>query len=125
MSETGQRLDKWLWHARFAKTRGRAQALCESGQVRLNRAPVSKSHATVRAGDVLTFPAGAHIRVVRVLACAERRGPAREAQALYEDLAPPDPATRIGRAEDAAGRPAGAGRPTKRDRRATDRLLGR
>ena len=83
------RLDKWLWHARFAKTRVLAARLCESGRVRLGGELVSKPHRLVRVGDVLTFPAGGHIRTVRVAALGMRRGPAAEAQRLYEDLAPP------------------------------------
>jgi ribosome-associated heat shock protein Hsp15 len=83
------RLDKWLWHARFAKTRVLAARLCESGRVRLGGELVSKPHRLVRVGDVLTFPAGGHIRTVRVAVLGMRRGPAAEAQRLYEDLAPP------------------------------------
>ena len=75
-----------------------------------------KAHHTVKPGDVLTFPLGPHIRTVKVLALGERRGPAPEAQALYEDLAPPP-------ARGTAHAPAGP-RPTKADRRAIDRLRG-
>jgi ribosome-associated heat shock protein Hsp15 len=84
----GQRLDKWLWSARFFKTRTRAAALCAEGKIRMSGRVISKAHVTVRVGDVLTFPLGRHIRVVKVLALAERRGPAAEARALYEDLNP-------------------------------------
>jgi ribosome-associated heat shock protein Hsp15 len=83
------RLDKWLWHARFARTRALAAELCESGRLRLGGERVSKPHRLVRVGDVLTFPAGGHIRTVRVAALGVRRGSAAEAQRLYEDLAPP------------------------------------
>jgi ribosome-associated heat shock protein Hsp15 len=128
MSETpagetlaGQRLDKWLWCARFFKGRSLAAELCQSGRLRLSGRIISKAGQTVRPGDVLTFPLGAHIRVVRVLALAERRGPAPEARALYDDLAPILPP-----ADDAtaavAERERGAGRPTKAQRRAIDRL---
>lgn len=83
------RLDKWLWYARFCKSRNVAAALCEEGRVRCNGSVVTKAHAGVRPGDVLTFALGRHIRVIRVMALGQRRGPAAEAQALYQDLAPP------------------------------------
>ncbi|MFI4988368.1 MAG: RNA-binding S4 domain-containing protein, partial [Alphaproteobacteria bacterium] len=82
------RLDKWLWYARFFKSRSLAARLCAAGKIRRNRTPVSKAHQAVKPGDVLTFPQGSHIRVVKVLALGERRGPAEEARLLYEDLAP-------------------------------------
>lgn len=85
----GLRLDKWLWQARFAKTRGLAARLCESKAIRCGGAPVAKAHHLVRPGDVLTFPQGKHIRVVKVVALGSRRGPATEARTLYEDLDPP------------------------------------
>jgi ribosome-associated heat shock protein Hsp15 len=84
----GQRLDKWLWAARFFKSRTGAAALCAAGRIRLSGRVISKAHVTVRVGDVLTFPLGRHIRVVKVLALAARRGPATEARTLYEDLNP-------------------------------------
>ena len=118
MSEA-QRLDKWLWFARFAKSRTLAARLCADGRVRINRAVAGKPSATVRPGDVLTFPQGPHIRVVRILQPGARRGPAEEARTLYEDLAPPAPGAPQ---PQAAERERGAGRPTKRDRRAIDRL---
>jgi len=85
------RIDKWLWQARFFKTRGLAAALVAGGHLRLNGAKTAKPGHAVGPGDVLTFPQGGHIRVVRIQACGLRRGPAPEARALYEDLAP-DPA---------------------------------
>jgi ribosome-associated heat shock protein Hsp15 len=84
----GQRLDKWLWAARFFKSRTGAAALCAEGKIRMSGRVISKAHVTVRVGDVLTFPLGRHIRVVKVLALAARRGPAAEARGLYEDLNP-------------------------------------
>jgi len=117
----GQRLDKWLWHARFFKTRGLATRLCNAGRLRVGGEIVAKAHHTVRPGDVLTFPQGRHVRVVRVRALAERRGPAPEARQLYEDLKPP---SRESRLPAPAARPPGGGRPTKRERRALDKLRG-
>ncbi|MCY3980987.1 MAG: RNA-binding S4 domain-containing protein [Alphaproteobacteria bacterium] len=85
-SKAGQRLDRWLWCARFFKTRGLATKLCQTGRVRVNRRPVQKAHHMLQVGDVLTFPQAGAIRVVRVEALAERRGPAPEALLLYESL---------------------------------------
>ncbi len=81
------RLDTWLWHARLAKTKGSCARLIEAGGFRLNRQPVTKAHARVRPGDVLTFFWQEEVRVWRVLALGERRGPPPEARALYEDVA--------------------------------------
>lgn len=88
MSDTPptQRLDRWLWHARFFKTRTLATRVAAQGRVRVNGQRTAKAAATVRIGDVLTFPQARAVRVVRVLAFAERRGPAAEAQTLYADL---------------------------------------
>ncbi|NBB97386.1 MAG: RNA-binding S4 domain-containing protein [Alphaproteobacteria bacterium] len=84
------RVDKWLWHARFAKTRSVAAGLVKDG-VRLNGTRIAKPAAQVGPGDVLTFAIGARVRVVKVLGLGTRRGPAPEAQALYDDLSPPPP----------------------------------
>ena len=83
----GLRLDRWLWQARFFKTRALAAHLIGKGRVRINQAIVTKAHARIRPGDVLTFPQGAIVRVVRVVELGSRRGPAREAQCLYEEIA--------------------------------------
>lgn len=108
------RVDKWLWHARFFKTRSRAAKLVSDGRLRLNAERVSKSSTLVGAGDTLTFPQGRVIRVVRVVAPGTRRGPAAEAEALYEDLTPEQ--------ENVPPAPSyeGKGRPTKKERRAID-----
>ena len=125
MSEPSLRLDKWLWYARFFKTRSLASGACNDGQLRVGGEIVSKAHQKVRIGDVLTFRQGRHIRVVKVLALGSRRGPAAEAQALYEDLNPPSRESRLPReAAPALRRAPGAGRPTKRDRRCLERLHG-
>jgi ribosome-associated heat shock protein Hsp15 len=87
------RLDKWLWRARFAKTRALAALFCAEGRVRIDGAIADKPAATVRAGQVLTFALGRHVRVIEIMATGERRGPAVEAQMLYRDLAPPKPDT--------------------------------
>ncbi|MCC9624378.1 RNA-binding S4 domain-containing protein [Thalassospira sp. MA62] len=120
------RIDKWLWHARFYKTRSLASKACQAGHIVLNGTSVSKSSATVSAGDRLQFFQGPHLRVVEVVALGERRGPAPEAQTLYTDHSPPrmpkkDVASDI-RTAPVAEREAGAGRPTKAERRALDKL---
>ena len=78
------RIDKWLWHARFYKTRALAAAAAQSGRVRRNDARVEKAGLEVKIGDILTLPRGREVVVVRVLGCGVRRGPASEAQTLYE-----------------------------------------
>ena len=80
------RLDKWLWHARFCKSRALAARLVSDGAVRVNSARVSKPATAIRVGDGLSFAQGGRVRAVRVLALGIRRGPAPEAQALYLDL---------------------------------------
>jgi ribosome-associated heat shock protein Hsp15 len=115
------RLDKWLWHARFLKSRTLAAKLCDDRRVRVNGQPAPKPAHGVRVGDVLTFPLGPYIRVVKVLGLGQRRGPASEARALYEDLDPPTPE---GRLPLGPMRDPGSGRPTKAERRATDQLTG-
>jgi len=81
-----QRVDRWLWHARFLKNRSLATAFAQSGKLRINSERIHKAGRQVRLGDVLTFPQGARIRVIKVLGFAARRGSASEAQILYEDL---------------------------------------
>jgi ribosome-associated heat shock protein Hsp15 len=83
------RLDKWLFQARFFRARSLAAAVVEGGDVRLNGQRVGKPAQAVGAGDVLTFAQGGRIRVVRVLALGDRRGPAAEARTLFADLDPP------------------------------------
>jgi len=85
----GERLDKWLRHARFFRTRAAARRACAAGAVRINRTRVEKAHRALRVGDVLTFVAGNAVRVVRVRGFASRRGSAEAARALYEDVSPP------------------------------------
>jgi len=114
LSET-LRIDKWLWHARFFKTRTLAAKVVAAGHVRLNETRVKKPATSVKAGDGLSFMQGHHIRIVRIVALGDRRGPACEAQALFEDLTPEReakaaPIERVGI------------RPTKKDRRAMDAI---
>jgi len=115
------RVDKWLWAARFFKTRSLAAAACAGGKVDVND-EAARPARPVRPGDLVkvTVPGGR--RLARVVAVSDRRGPASQARALYEDLTPPAP-PRIRRAPPPY-RPPGSGRPTKRERRAIDRLRG-
>lgn len=100
-----------------------AASVVTDGKVRINGTRCEKASTTVKAGDVLTFPAGPLIRVIKVVSGGTRRGPATEAQTLYEDLTPP---REVREAEPAAPakRERGSGRPTKKQRRETDALTG-
>jgi len=115
-----QRIDKWIWHARLVRTRTAAAALAASGHVRLNGERVTGASRAVRLGDVVTVALDRSVRVLKVVGFAERRGGAESARRLMEDLVPaptsgPEPAP-------AGVRSPGAGRPTKRDRRAIGQL---
>ncbi len=115
------RIDKWLWAARVFKTRSLAAAACAGGKVDVNEQGV-KPAKLVRPGDLLHVTVGVARRVLRIAALSDRRGPAPRARALYEDLTPPAPPRT--RAMPVGLRAMGAGRPTKRERRAIDRLRG-
>ena len=121
----GVRLDKWLWYARFFKTRALASKAISNGRFRLDGDLMSKPHRQANCGQVLTFSQGARIRVVRIKALGLRRGPAKEAALLFDDLAPILPAVgnkKLSPLPTFENRQAGDGRPTKRHRRETDRL---
>ncbi|SMF63239.1 RNA-binding S4 domain-containing protein [Allosphingosinicella indica] len=83
MAET-LRLDKFLWFARIVKTRALAQAMAEAGRIRMDGRILDRAHAPVRSGDVLSFAQRGTVRVIRILALPDRRGPPDEARALYE-----------------------------------------
>jgi len=119
MSEPKIRLDKWLWHARFFKTRTLAAKQVSGGHVRVNANKVSKPSTAIVAGTVLTFPQGNQIRVIKIVELGTRRGPASEAQALYEDLSLPE--KKILHEQT----PRGGARPTKKDRRSLDLIRAR
>lgn len=110
-----QRLDKWLFQARFFKTRSLAAKLVSGGHVRVNGNRAGKAAHGIGVGDVLTFVQARQVRVVRIEALADRRGPAPEAQALYTDMSPePKPMPPMPKNPGYDGK----GRPDKRDRRA-------
>ena len=116
------RVDKWLYHARFFKSRTLAGKFCQASKVRVNDETISKAHVLVGIGDVLTFAKAEQVKVVKILDIGKRRGPAPEAQALYEDRSPaPTPKAKTLSAPPAFREP-GQGRPTKAERRALDRL---
>jgi ribosome-associated heat shock protein Hsp15 len=119
-----QRLDKWLFFSRAVKSRTLAQKLIESGAIRVNSERTERTDHKVGAGDVLTMNVHSRLLVWRILDAGERRGPATEAAGLYEDLSPP-PLPRASQPPIHAEREPGSGRPTKKDRRETDRLLDR
>jgi len=111
------RIDRWLCATRLFKSRSLAQQACTGGLVKLNAEAVRPSHP-VRVGDEVRAEAARGCVVWQVLALAEKRLSAAEASKLYEDHSPPPPP----REANVAPRERGAGRPTKADRRALDRL---
>ncbi|WP_291406515.1 RNA-binding S4 domain-containing protein [Devosia sp.] len=119
-----ERLDRFLFFSRAVKSRTLAQKIIESGAVRVNSERTERTDHKIGAGDVLTMSLHGKILVWRILDPGTRRGPASEAQGLYEDISPPP----VPRAEQSpydaaiAERPVGAGRPTKKERRETDAL---
>ena len=117
-----QRIDKWLWHARVVRTRTAAAALADSGHVRVNGQRIDAASRAVKAGDVVTVALDRAVRVLKVLGFAERRGDADAARVLVEDLTPALDQPREPVSPAPAVREPGAGRPTKRERRAIDRL---
>lgn len=118
-----QRLDKWLFFARMAKSRSIAQAYVQSGNVRVNDAPVRQPSHLVKPGDRVTISLERIDRILVVKAAGERRGPYEEAKLLYDDLTPPREETKRLTALEQAMREPGSGRPTKKDRRAMDKFI--
>lgn len=124
-----QRLDKWLWFIRLAKSRTLAAQLVAAGKIRVNKLRVDKPAQVVKVGDVITAAVGRDVRILKVAALGVRRGPAPEARTLYEELTPARDEGKS-RAEAKAMQPhaereSGSGRPTKRDRRLMQRLKDR
>ena len=118
------RIDKWLWAARFFKTRSLATDAVVGGHVHVDGARVKPSKS-VRAGDTIEVTTGQVRRVVVVQAVSDRRGPASVAQALYEETPASIGAREQFLLERRAARPLGAdlgARPTKQDRRRLEAL---
>ena len=117
------RVDKWLWAARVFKTRSLAGTACDGGKVDIND-EVAKPARRVRIGDLIavTLPRGRR-RILKVAGVDDQRGAAAVAKALFEDLTPPEPPRPLQATP--PRREAGAGRPTKRERRDIERLRGR
>ena len=120
MSGEKQRIDKWLFFARAVKSRALAAKLASGGNVKINERTSDGAGNPVRIGDVLTIRLERHVMVWKVLALGERRGPAPEAQLLYEDLTPAK--VDADQVVKDAQRDPGSGRPEKKERRAMERL---
>lgn len=114
-----QRIDKWLWHARMVRSRSAAAALANSGAVRVNGVKIDAASQPVKPGDVVTV-ALSRVRVLKVLAFAERRGSAETAAVLFQDLDPLScaPTPKIRTSEVRTSEP----RPDRRGRRAILRM---
>jgi len=120
-----QRIDVWLWYGRFYKTRSLATKMGRGGKVRLNVKVCKKTSTPVSAEDVLIFSRADDLLIVKIRAFALRRGPASDAQNLYEDLTPVLEKRETKKVIFTSNRERGAGRPTKNERRAIDRLMNR
>ncbi|NUS68649.1 MAG: RNA-binding S4 domain-containing protein [Ensifer adhaerens] len=116
-----QRLDKWLFFTRLIKSRSLAQKAIEDGRVAVNDERVTQSSFQLKTGDMLELALDRRSLIIRVLGPGERRGPYEEARLLYDDLTPEQPKEKLS-AYELATRERGAGRPTKNERRETDRL---
>lgn len=117
-----QRIDKWLFFTRMAKSRSLAQTWIEAGHVAVNGDKVRRSSLEVKVGDRVEVVDRDRNMVLIVKAPGERRGPYEEARLLYEDQSPPRQKTTP---YEQAIREAGSGRPEKKDRREIDRLRNR
>jgi ribosome-associated heat shock protein Hsp15 len=121
-SGSRQRIDKWLFFARMVKSRSLAQVYIQKGSVRVNGERVVQPSFGVKAGDRIEFSLERRDVILIVRLPGDRRGPFEEAKLLYEDLTPPAGETKRLTAFEQAIRAPGSGRPTKRERRAIDRL---
>ena len=116
------RVDSWIWSVRLAKTRSAASSACRAGHVRVNGARVKPAHP-IRAGDEVRIREDGYEHIVVVTRVISKRVGAPVAAECYIDRSPPRPPRET--AVPVAARERGAGRPTKRERRSIDRLLGR
>jgi ribosome-associated heat shock protein Hsp15 len=122
MAEGRQRIDKWLFFSRAVKSRSLAAKLAQAGRVRINGEKTDHAAALVKACDTLTITLERRILVYQVLSPGTRRGPAEEARLLYEDRSPAPPGKNAPPDAIPIVRNVGSGRPTKKERRQTDRL---
>jgi len=98
-SASTRRIDQWLWFARLFKSRTAAAHYCSAGRMRVNAASIAKASHAIKEGDVLTFVVGGRLRVVRIRGLGTRRGPAAEAAAMYQEIAPAAPDAPAGNKE--------------------------
>lgn len=120
--EAAARVDSWIWSVRLAKSRSAASTACKGGHVRVNGARVKPAHV-IRPGDEVRVRQGDQDRIVIVTKVITKRVGAPVAAECYVDNSPPPPPREA--VAPAGVRERGAGRPTKRDRRSIDKLLGR
>ncbi len=117
-SNLSQRIDKWLWHARFFKTRSIAQKQVATGKIRVDREKISSPSRKVSAGNVLTITRERDIKIIEILGIADRRGPFSQAQLLYNDMSPPKPEKqKQEQTRESMSRIQSEGRPTKHQRK--------
>ncbi len=118
------RVDKWLWYARFFKTRSSATRYVNSGHLRINSSRVKKANSLVKSGDILTFLLASRVRVLKVLLLTTKRLSAKEARFLYHDMSPTSETKKNVKVQltGTGRRMPGSGRPTKRERRRLERF---
>lgn len=119
------RLDKWLWSVRVFKTRAEAAAACRGNAVEINGQP-AKPGRDVHAGEIVTVRRGLITRTLKVIAAPRSRVAAKQLPEFVEDLTPPEEYAKLQRPkiEHLLAREPGAGRPTKKDRRALGKIFG-
>ncbi len=120
-----QRIDKWLFFTRMAKSRSLAQTLISGGRIKVNGSRIAQPSVNIKPGDMVEIALDRRDIILKVISGGMRRGPYAEACLLYEDLSPPPPPKDELTPFEIATRVAGAGRPEKKERRAINRLLGR
>ena len=113
-----QRIDKWLWHARFFKTRSLCQKQITTGKIRVDREKISSPSRKVIVGNVLTITREREIKIIEIIGIADKRGPYSEARLLYNDLSPPKPEKQVKQqTTESLSRIKTEGRPTKHQRK--------
>jgi len=117
-STQSQRIDKWLWHARFFKTRSLAQKQVATGKIRVDSEKISSPSRKILIGNVLTITRDRDIKIIEILGIADKRGPYSQAQLLYNDLSPPKPEKqKQEETVESMSRIQSEGRPTKHQRK--------